>query len=143
MLTLSQAEVWNGASMRQENIKRHMRRFGPRFGAPWDTIAMILGFVVFWPVGLAILFWKLWKGGRQGRVAMPNWIPNLGPHVAATRNSAFEAWKDAELERFEEERRKLAAVEQEFADFLTKLKSAKDKEEFERFRAARETPAQG
>ncbi len=45
---------WNGA-------------VGGRSGKRWsgfEIAAMVLGFVVFWPVGLAILFYILWKAGR-------------------------------------------------------------------------------
>ncbi len=42
-----------------------------RCGNPWrplEIVAMILGFVLFWPVGLAILAFKIWqsKTGHRG-----------------------------------------------------------------------------
>lgn len=48
-------------------------------------------------------------------------------------NRAFDEWRSAELARLEEERRKLAAAERDFAAFLEQLRHAKDREEFERF----------
>ena len=33
-------------------------------GEPWkpvEILAMILGFIVFWPIGLAVLGWKFWQ----------------------------------------------------------------------------------
>ena len=38
---------------------------------PLEIVAMILGFVLFWPIGLAILFLKLWqtKSGHGGDLA--------------------------------------------------------------------------
>jgi hypothetical protein len=52
-------------------------------------------------------------------------------------NSVFDDWKRSELERLEEERRKLAEAERDFAFFLDQLRRAKDREEFDRFMAAR------
>ena len=108
----------------------------------WEIAAMVIGFVVFWPVGLATLFWILWKKRHGDAVATPKWIGRLGGGLAGgTGNSAFEEWKHGELERLERERRKLAQAEQEFAAFLDQLKRAKDREEFDRFMAARGRPA--
>ncbi|MDE2363171.1 MAG: DUF2852 domain-containing protein [Hyphomicrobiales bacterium] len=43
-------------------------RRGRRCGRwrPVELLAMILGFIVFWPIGLAILFLKIWQR-REGR----------------------------------------------------------------------------
>jgi len=93
---------------------------------------------VFWPIGLAILFFNLWN--RSGGV-MP--FANLKEQMAApfspasTGNAAFDDWRSAEIERIEAERRKLAEAEREFRVFLDELKRAKDREEFERFMKAR------
>jgi len=103
---------------------------------------MVIGFAVFWPVGLGILFWILWKKRHGDAVAAPAWVGRLaGGLSGGSGNSAFEEWKRSELERLERERRKLAAAEQEFAAFLHQLKRAKDREEFDRFMAARGRPA--
>ena len=101
---------------------------------------MVLGFIVFWPIGLAILGYKFWQrkiggarpadGRRQyleqrARAAMAGgstprpW--SSGPWVRGftappTGNRAFDEWKNAELVRLEEERRKLEDAHREFAD---------------------------
>jgi|SoiMethySBSTD1v2_1073268.scaffolds.fasta_scaffold07122_4 hypothetical protein len=111
-----------------------------RFG-PFEIAAMVLGFIVFWPVGLAILFWVLWRKRQGVAVNVPDWVPRLGFLGRDTGNSAFEDWKRGELDRLEQERQKLAAAQQEFAQFLAQLKRAKDREEFDRFLAAHNKPA--
>ena len=122
------------------------RAWGRRAWTPWEIALMVTGFVVFWPVGLAILFWILWSK-RHG--AAPAWLDRLAGAVrapgapGASGNSAFEEWKRSELERLEQERRKLAAAEQDFSAFLDQLKRAKDREEFDRFMAARTAPPSG
>ena len=121
-----------------------MRQAGPRLRGrlgPFEIAAMVLGFVVFWPVGLAILFWALWNKRQGGTATVPDWVPRIGALGRNTGNSAFEDWKRGELERLEQERQKLAAAQQEFAQFLAQLKRAKDREEFDRFLAARNKPA--
>ena len=41
------------------------RRGGSRWTA-FEIIAMVLGFVVFWPIGLAILGYKFWQSRNGG-----------------------------------------------------------------------------
>src|SRR4051794_22985280 len=106
----------------------------PHRWEPWEIALMVAGFVVFWPAGLAILAWILWRksGQPMPRLAV---LDRLGPRPH--RNSAFEDWRRGEIERLEQERRRLAQAEQDFADFLDQLKRARDREEFDRFMAAR------
>ncbi|HUB65456.1 MAG TPA: DUF2852 domain-containing protein [Methylocella sp.] len=125
-------------------------------GEPWklvEILAMVLGFIVFWPIGLAVLGWKFWQrktgypgdivafgrekwganwsSGRWGFTAN-NW-PGSGFDTSPTGNRAFDEWRAAELARLEEERQRLAAAEREFADYMENLRHARDREEFERF----------
>ena len=133
---------------------------------PVELIAMVLGFMVYWPIGLAILGFKYWQrktGGsdlqtvaagafRNARSAMGgfqnaaprNWGPQTwGPRnwargfTASTGNAAFDDWKSAELSRLEEERRRLEDAHREFADWLDNVRKAKDREEFDRFMSER------
>ena len=52
-------------------------------------------------------------------------------------NAAFDDYREQELKRLEEERRKLDATREEFDRFMHELRLAKDKEEFDRFRSQR------
>ena len=121
-------------------------------GEPWklvEILAMVLGFIVFWPIGLAVLGWKFWqrKSGYPGDIVSfgrEKWRANWGsggwgfaasnwPGSGPTGNRAFDAWRATELERLEEERKRLAAAEREFAEYMENLRHARDREEFERF----------
>ena len=129
----------------------------------FELAAMILGFIVFWPIGLAILGYKFWQrryGGddlqtlaagkwSQARSAMAgasrsyscgSWSRGGGFYAGSTGNSAFDEWKAAELDRLEAERRKLEEAHREFAEFVDNLRKSKDREEFERFMNARNRP---
>ena len=135
-------------------------------GAPWkpvEILAMVLGFFVYWPIGLAVLGWKIWqkKSGYPGDIisfgrekwekcgnwtnwargsgrwgfAVNNWASS-GFGMGSTGNRAFDEWRATELARLEEERQKLVAAEREFAEFMENLRHARDREEFERFMEA-------
>lgn len=119
------------------------------------TIAlMVLGFVVFWPLGLAMLAYILFgeklktfkkdandtvdgmcsafkRGGRRS-----NWTHRTG-------NVAFDDWREAELARLEEERRTLDEMREEFDTYVRELRRAKDQEEFDRFMRDRKNGGSG
>lgn len=92
-------------------------------GKPAWIIAMILGFVFFWPIGLALLAYMIWSKrmfGCSNRRAQARY------YAPTTGNSAFDAYREETLKRLEDEHR-------EFVDFLEKLREAKDKAEFDQF----------
>lgn len=109
-----------------------------------NVLLMIIGFVLFWPLGLAMLAWIVWGDeisrmadefrGRFGSVSRT--VP-IRPYMATrTGNMAFDEYRARELERLEEERRKVDAMRSEFEEFLREVRRAKDQEEFEKFMAA-------
>ena len=118
------------------------------------TIAlMVVGFMVFWPLGLAMLAYILWGDrledfkGDWGK-ARAGFFGSCrkGRHggFARTGNIAFDDWREKELERLAEERRKLEELREEFDAYARELRRAKDQQEFDRFMAERSksTPAQ-
>ncbi|QFT66241.1 hypothetical protein FIU93_05605 [Labrenzia sp. THAF35] len=109
---------------------------------------MVLGFVAFWPLGLAMLAYILWGDRFEGmlRDAKDQWrgSPLKGAFeqmnttaYARTGNVAFDDYRERELKRLEEERAKLDTMRAEFDDFLRELRRARDQEEFDRFMANR------
>ena len=120
------------------------------------TIAlMVIGFMVFWPLGFAMLAYIIWgdrldgfkrdvnratdgifAGCRRGSDKAARW----GHGSARTGNVAFDDWREKELERLAEERRKLDEMLTEFDDYARELRRAKDQEEFDRFMAQRNKP---
>lgn len=110
---------------------------------------MVLGFVVFWPLGLAMLAYIIWGDRLDGfkrdvnRATddMARQFRGCGRHRghhARTGNVAFDDWREAEIERLAEERRKIDAMREEFEMYMRELRRAKDKEEFDRFMRDRE-----
>ena len=119
------------------------------------TIAlMVVGFMVFWPLGFAMLAYIIWGDRLDGLQARhePRHRRHLrrlpprfrraarwgnGGRAARTGNVAFDDWRDKELDRLAEERRKLDEAIAEFDDYARELRRAKDQEEFDRFMASR------
>jgi hypothetical protein len=113
---------------------------------PVELLAMVLGFIVFWPIGLAVLAFKFWQRktgypGDLGSAAQEKWREARsafhggwgGYGGRGTGNLAFDEWRAAEIARLEEERRKLEEAHKEFAAFVENIRRAKDREEFDRF----------
>jgi hypothetical protein len=122
-------------------------------------VLLILGFIVWWPIGLAILAFTFWSrkmgcyGGdrwqrkmermeqKMGRVrekmerfggpfGSGPWSGGSWGAPRSSGNHAFDEYRSETLHRLEEEQR-------EFRDFLDRLRFAKDKAEFDQFMAER------
>ncbi len=128
--------------------------------SPFTVLAMVLGFMVYWPVGLAVLAYILWgarfgfSGGQAGQwfnrqkawagfcqnaqqrgFERRNGWSSFGPSSgnSASGNAAFDAYREEQLKRLDEERRRLDEEVNEFHDYLRNLHMARDREEFDRF----------
>jgi hypothetical protein len=117
---------------------------------PLLIAATITGFIIWWPVGLALLFVSIWnkKIGRymfgreragQGFAGCGGWGSRRGGMGMAmgmrgsqsgSGNQAFDEYRADTLRRLEEE-------QGEFTQFLERLRFAKDKAEFDQFMAER------
>lgn len=119
----------------------HATAFRPAW-TPLTILLMVLGFVAYWPLGLAVLAYILW-GDRLERM-----VRDAGDQFGAesagygrsennegSGNAAFDDYRARELERLEAERRRLDAMRDEFDDFMRNLRHARDREEFDRFMA--------
>jgi len=116
--------------------------------AAWIAL-LVLSFVLFWPIGLALLAYVIWSGRMGcGKHSGPGrWYFNgdrdreggpgrWGGHrwgfgrPESSGNRAFDEYRMETLKRLEEEQK-------EFKDFLDRLRHAKDKAEFDQFMADR------
>jgi hypothetical protein len=125
----------------------HWRGYGHgrRVWHPGWILVMVLGFIFWWPVGLAILAYILWSrsmgchGGERWEHKMQRMEEKMGRMrerfgggwgPRSSGNHAFDEYRSETLRRLEEEQR-------EFRDFLDRLRFAKDKSEFDQFMAER------
>ncbi|MEM1129829.1 MAG: DUF2852 domain-containing protein [Pseudomonadota bacterium] len=99
----------------------------------------IVAIVAFGVVGIVLAAFLAWQWGRipsLGRTApaadpLDDLVPALPKgDQTATENTSFNAYRDALLERLEQE-------QDAFHDFLHQLREAKDKAEFDQFMADR------
>ncbi|TWT00285.1 DUF2852 domain-containing protein [Reyranella sp. CPCC 100927] len=101
---------------------------------------LVLSFILFWPVGAALLAYLIWSRRmncwkhraprwheQQRNAGMSGWYRG---HYRSSGNAAFDEYRDETLRRLEEEQK-------EFRDFLERLRHAKDKFEFDQFMAER------
>jgi hypothetical protein len=100
----------------------------------------ILGFWMFWPLGLATLIflmctgrtraWKMEARGRWYNMERNGggcgWGRGGGSNYRSSGNAAFDEYKAETLKRLEDEQK-------EFVEYLEKLRAAKDKAEFDQF----------
>lgn len=114
-------------------------------GKPAWIALMVIGFIVFWPIGLAILAYLIWSGrmgcGRDGDIQHwreraaerwerkrerweRRWGAPAGLHPSGNR--AFDEYREEALRRLQEEAN-------EFREFLERLRMAKDRAEFDEF----------
>ncbi|HEX3575471.1 MAG TPA: DUF2852 domain-containing protein [Rhodopila sp.] len=109
----------------------------------------VLGFIFWWPVGLALLIYLIGSGrmgcfGRRRRAMYQQYGQDAGPWAnwkawacgpsdrpaSTSGNRAFDEYKAETLRRMEEEQK-------DFGAFLDRLRFAKDKSEFDQFMAER------
>ena len=119
----------------------------PQWG-PLTIALMVLGFIVFWPLGVAMLAYILWGelfGGSQEKAEA--WVSkskawcreNKGHHGSHSRwqqssgNAAFDDYRTEQLKRLDEERKRLDQEVHEFHEYMRNLRMARDREEFDRF----------
>jgi hypothetical protein len=100
---------------------------------------MVVGFVLFWPVGLAVLGYMLWSGQMGCRHGSNGWgrshwgagsFQGYGGRRGSSGNVAFDEYREATLRQLEEDQR-------EFGAFIDRLRRAKDQQEFDDFMADR------
>ena len=112
------------------------------------TIALMVGgFFVFWPLGLAVLAYILWGDRleafkRDVNLSTDRFMSGvkrsgMGKGFERTGNVAFDDWREKELSRLDEERRRLNEAAAEFEEYARELRRAKDQEEFDRFMSDR------
>ncbi len=92
----------------------------------WIAV-MVLGFIFFWPIGLALLAYMIWSKRMFSKSCSrrKTWHSHMSA-MKPSGNSAFDAYKSDTLARLERE-------QQEFEAFLHRLREAKDKAEFDAF----------
>lgn len=134
MATLTDTASYSSRSMPRESwLTRSENWLDARGKGAWIA-AMVLGFIFFWPVGLALLAYMIWSK-RMFSSSTRSCSRKMSRSMSMSRptgNSAFDTYKADTLRRLEEE-------QDSFETFLERLRAAKDKSEFDAFMDERAT----
>lgn len=103
-------------------------------GKPAWIVAMVLGFIFFWPIGLFLLAYMIWSNRMFGTACRKSrnasrYAARYSTGMNAMRssgNAAFDAYKEDTLRRLEDEQKS-------FEEFMQRLREARDKAEFDQF----------
>lgn len=112
---------------------------------PGRILVMVAGFIIWWPLGLAVLAYSIWSRKMGCMTRHSRWSDKMermqykmermrarmegrGYYAPSSGNRAFDEYRMETLRRLEEE-------QTEFHDFLDRLRHAKDKQEFDEFMA--------
>jgi hypothetical protein len=127
------------------------------YGKMGWIVATVLGFWLFWPIGLGILAFLILSGrlrhchmagvgrwynappgqggwGSNGGCGWA-WRGSRARYAPPSGNAAFDEYRAETLRRLEEEQK-------EFVEYLERLRRAKDKAEFDQFMAERRRAGQ-
>ncbi len=115
-------------------------------GRPAWIALTVLSFILFWPIGIALLVYLKWSGrmfcskryghwntpdGSNARAEFRDWKRrHRWGRDASSGNVAFDEYREETLRKLDEQQR-------EFRDFLDRLRAAKDRAEFDDFMAER------
>ena len=113
-------------------LRRSERWLDERGKGAWIA-AMIVGFIIFWPIGLALLAYMIWSK-RMFNASCGHRARHASVAFKSSGNTAFDAYKADTLRRLQEE-------QDSFEAFLQRLRDAKDKAEFDQFMAERDRKA--
>jgi Protein of unknown function (DUF2852) len=113
----------------------------PQWG-PLTIALMVLGFIIFWPLGSAERAGS-WVNQKRA------WAENCGSRHSHRRhegfgrhssgNAAFDDYREQQLKRLDEERKRLDDEVNAFHEHMRNLRMARDREEFDRFMRERNT----
>ena len=108
-----------------------------------NIVAMVTGFIIFWPLGLLILYWNI-KGRnvkdlpravQQKWTAMVNgsWSPSKNAENSNGENTVFDEYQQTQYDRIVEIKDEIKNRARSFRDFRSNAKRRKDEAEFQEF----------
>ena len=123
---------------------------------PAELAALVIGFIIHWTLGLAVIAWKLWNDRQAAPVDLEAGFAEAGARLrgafdrvfatfdrsvpagdlSPTGNAAFDAHVREAMAKIDADRRALAEEIKAFRAFLAEQR-ASDAETYEQFRAKR------
>lgn len=114
------------------------RRCGKGYWSATNIVAMVLGFIVFAPLGLAILLWSV--AGRPVE-ELPGWLRDMWRQLRGHKdwgkrggdNTVFDEYQQAQHDRIDEIKEEIRRRAEAFRDFRADANRRRDREEFDAF----------
>ena len=103
-----------------------------------NIVAMVIGFALFWPIGLFILYW-IFKGRNvmdmRSHLAEKwrRFKGNDATEASGTDNQIFNEYQQTQFDRIREIKDEIKERARRFTDFRSDAKRRADEEEFRRF----------
>ena len=114
--------------------------------SPLSIAAMVMGFILFWPIGMFILFWTL-AGRTLSELA--NLMQSMWGKMSTvwedrdgfsfesdSENVVFRDYQRTQYDRIREIKDEIKERSRRFAEFKADVKRKQDQEEFDRFMAS-------
>ncbi len=106
----------------------------PSLPKPVWIALLVLGFIAFWPIGLAILGYLWWSGKLRNMMScrkgdFSQW-KKWPERARGTGNAAFDEYREETMHRLDQEA-------EEYRMFRDRLRRAKDQREFDQFMSER------
>lgn len=107
----------------------------------FNTAAMVLSFIFFWPIGLLVMFWIL--SGREAKdlpaAIRDKWHELRGGKFSmssTSENRIFNDFQQTQYDRIKEIKDEIGARAKRFNEFQEDAKRRADQDEFNRFMAS-------
>jgi len=113
--------------------------------SPLNIGAMVVGFVLFWPIGLLVLYWNI--SGRDAR-DLPGAVKQKWSSLfnrtgtkqedfsATAHNTVFEEFQQTQYDRIAEIKEEIKERARRFNEFRSDAKRRAEEEEFNKFMAS-------
>ena len=112
--------------------------------SPLNIGAMVVGFVLFWPIGLLVLYWNI--KGRDARdlprAVKQKWSSLFsrgstgGDISSGTHNSVFDEFQQTQYDRIAEIKEEIKERARRFNEYRGDVKRRAEEEEFNKFMAS-------
>ena len=145
-MTSSDGSTFADSAYESSRKRKKCKGFGSCSRGNWSAMniaAMVVGFVLFWPVGLVLLYWNI--TGRDVKdlpaAVQGKWNSMFG-HSGSTSgrkshsrsgNSVFEEYQQTQYDRIREIKEEIENRARRFKEFRENAKRRAEEEEFRSF----------
>lgn len=140
---MSSTDYSTAGRSREQCFNGHMRSCGCGHWSGANIAAMVLGFIIFPPLGLVVLLWTILGHPIQ---ELPGWVRDKwdqifrksnGGTYKDSENIVFNEYQQTQYDRIREIKEEIKRRAETFRSFRFDAKRRKDQEEFDEFMASK------